>query len=199
MGKKEKIIGSIAILMILIIFIAINYFSNRPQKYKEEDIFIEKQEVKDTNKYEEKKKGRLTVEIKGEVKKPDVYIMTEGNIIKDLITEAGGITEKADLSKINQARKLKDGDCISIYSKEDSSPSIFSNGSQSISSDGMIDVNTATKDELMKVPGIGEVTAAKIIEFREKNGNFKSLEDLKKVGRIGDKTLEKFKEKLEVR
>lgn len=199
MGKKEKIIGSIAILMILIIFIAINYFSNRPHKYKEEDIFIEKQEVKDTNKYEEKKKGRLTVEIKGEVKKPDVYIMTEGNIIKDLITEAGGITEKADLSKINQARKLKDGDCISIYSKEDSSLPTFSNGSQSISSDGMIDVNTATKDELMKVPGIGEVTAAKIIEFREKNGNFKSLEDLKKVGRIGDKTLEKFKEKLEVR
>ncbi|WP_055668318.1 ComEA family DNA-binding protein [Desnuesiella massiliensis] len=199
MGKKEKIIGSIAILMILIIFIAINFFSNRPQRYKEEDIFIEKQEVKDTNKYEEKKKGRLTVEIKGEVKKPDVYIITEGSIIKDLITEAGGITEKADLSKINQARKLKDGDCISIYSKDDSSLSTFSNGSQSASNDGMINVNTATKDELMKVPGIGEVTAAKIIEFREKNGNFKSLEDLKKVGRIGDKTLEKFKEKLEVR
>lgn len=199
MGKKEKIIGSIAILVIFIIFITVNYFSNRSPKYKEEDIFIEKQEVKDTDKYEEKKKGRLTVEIKGEVKKPDVYIMTEGSIIKDLIIEAGGITEKAELSKINQARKLKDGDCISIYSKDDSALSTFSNGSQSISNDGMINVNTATKDELMKVPGIGEVTATKIIEFREKNGNFKSLEDLKKVGRIGDKTLEKFKEKLEVR
>jgi competence protein ComEA len=62
-----------------------------------------------------------------------------------------------------------------------------------------VNVNTATKEELMTVPGIGEVTAQKIIDYREKNGDFQKIEDLTKVDRIGEKTLAKFKDKIEAR
>lgn len=60
-------------------------------------------------------------------------------------------------------------------------------------------MNRASKEELKSVPGIGDVTAGKIIDYREKNGPFGSLDDLKKVGRIGDTTLKKFQDYLEVR
>ena len=154
-------------------------------------------------------KDKIVVEIKGEVKNPDVYIMGSDAIVKDLILEAGGITEKGDLSKVNQAMTLKKGDCITIPGKSEDTalspgaqgtPSNNGASSQSAKTpSGKLDVNRASKEELKTVPGIGDVTAGKIIDYREKNGPFGSLEDLKKVGRIGDTTLKKFQDYLEVR
>ncbi len=60
-------------------------------------------------------------------------------------------------------------------------------------------MNTASKEELKTIPGIGDVTAQKILDYREKQGTFKNFEDLKAIGRIGDKTIEKIKEKAEIR
>ncbi|MDP4179005.1 MAG: helix-hairpin-helix domain-containing protein, partial [Bacillota bacterium] len=91
--------------------------------------------------------------------------------------------------------------CIVVKKKGEagSGNSLASAASSSISSDGKVDINTATKEELDKVSGIGPVTADKIVQYREKNGNYKTIDDLKKIGGIGDKTLEKFKDKLEAR
>lgn len=210
MKKKDKYIGGIVIASLIVVAVIIGYFKSQPKVYKDEDIFVDVP-VSNENKSTavSASKDKIVVEIKGEVKNPDVYIMGSDAIVKDLILEAGGITEKGDLSKVNQAMTLKKGDCITIPGKtEDNalSPEAkgtpSSNGASSQSAktpSGKLDVNRASKEELKTVPGIGDVTAGKIIGYREKNGPFGSLEDLKKVGRIGDTTLKKFQDYLEVR
>lgn len=210
MKKKDKYIGGIVIASLIVVAVIIGYFKSQPKFYKDEDIFVDAP-VSNENKSTavSASKDKIVVEIKGEVKNPDVYIMGSDAIVKDLILEAGGITEKGDLSKVNQAMTLKKGDCITIPGKtEDNalSPEAkgtpSSNGASSQSAktpSGKLDVNRASKEELKTVPGIGDVTAGKIIDYREKNGPFGSLEDLKKVGRIGDTTLKKFQDYLEVR
>lgn len=210
MKKKDKYIGGIVIASLIVVAVIIGYFKSQPKFYKDEDIFVDVP-VSNENKSTavSASKDKIVVEIKGEVKNPDVYIMGSDAIVKDLILEAGGITEKGDLSKVNQAMTLKKGDCITIPGKtEDNalSPEVkgtpSSNGASSQSAktpSGKLDVNRASKEELKTVPGIGDVTAGKIIDYREKNGPFGSLEDLKKVGRIGDTTLKKFQDYLEVR
>lgn len=210
MKKKDKYIGGIVIASLIVVAVIIGYFKSQPKVYKDEDIFVDVP-VSNENKSTavSASKDKIVVEIKGEVKNPDVYIMGSDAIVKDLILEAGGITEKGDLSKVNQAMTLKKGDCITIPGKtEDNalSPEAkgtpSSNGASSQSAktpSGKLDVNRASKEELKTVPGIGDVTAGKIIDYREKNGPFGSLEDLKKVGRIGDTTLKKFQDYLEVR
>lgn len=210
MKKKDKYIGGIVIASLIVVAVIIGYFKSQPKFYKDEDIFVDAP-VSNENKSTavSASKDKIVVEIKGEVKNPDVYIMGSDAIVKDLILEAGGITEKGDLSKVNQAMTLKKGDCITIPGKtEDNalSPEAkgtpSSNGASSQSAktpSGKLDVNRASKEELKTVPGIGDVTAGKIIDYREKNGPFGSLKDLKKVGRIGDTTLKKFQDYLEVR
>lgn len=204
MKSKNKYIGAIAIAAIIVIVIGIGYFKSKPKTYKDEDIFVDAPTTsKDTNLSKEK----IVVEIKGEIKKPEVYVMAKDSIIKDLILEAGGTTDKADLSKINQAMALKKGDCITIPRiaegqvsvPNDSSTIAVTNNKGAKTPSGKLDLNRATKEELKEVPGIGDVTASKIIDYREKNGAFSSLEDLKKVGRIGDTTIKKFQDYLEVR
>ncbi|GFZ31141.1 hypothetical protein CSC2_16670 [Clostridium zeae] len=221
MKKKEKIIGSLIIFVVLIIFLAIGYFNTTKKNLTQKDMeamFVEvnksdtkqtsedksdKKEINSTNNTNNKK---VIVEIKGEVKKPDVYYLDEGSIVKDLIQQAGGLTEKGDITAINQAKKLVNNECIIINNKEQISANVVSkdiNKEASVSavageSDSVININTASKDELDKIPGIGAVTAEKIIEYREKNNGFKNIEDIKKVDRIGDKMFEKIKDKISV-
>jgi competence protein ComEA len=218
MKKKEKIIGSLIIFAVLIIFLAIGYFNTTKRNLTQkdmEDMFVEvnksndkqtsvdksdKKEISNTN------NKKVIVEIKGEVKKPDVYYLDEGSIVKDLIQQAGGLTEKANITAVNQAKKLVNNECIIINNKDQINENVVNkniNKELSVSavaneSDDIININTASKEELDKIPGIGSVTAEKIIEYREKNNGFKSIEDIKKVDRIGDKMFEKIKDKISV-
>lgn len=198
MKDKKKIIGSIAILCAIAIISMIYYFSTRPsKKISENEIFAEESNAQTNDeKY-------ITVYINGEVKNPKVYRMKDGSIMDDLVREAGGFTQNADMDRLklqlNLALKLRDGDHIYIYSKNDSGTQISSSSQLSSSEGGKVNLNTATKDELKTVPGIGDVTAQKIIDFREKNGGFKTIDDLKKIDRIGEKTFEKFKDKVDIR
>lgn len=201
--NKEKYIG-IAMLSVIFMafFIANKVFIQKP-KVNNEDIFIlEKEPLEETkivSNKENTKGKKITVEIKGEVKKPEVYVMEDYSIVKDVIVEAGGITEKGDLNSVNQAKKLKDGDCIIIPSTEGNARPITGGTSMPGSKDEIININSASKEELMKLPGVGEVTAGKIIDYRESSGGFSSVEDMKNIGGIGDKTLAKFKDKIDVR
>lgn len=220
MDKKEKLIGSIVMVVGCIIFLLVGYFSSKPEAYNSDIVFkseaIEKKKdevVVDNSKNSNIKSTEITsndyktivVEIKGQVKKPNVYVMEFGSRVYELIEKAGGYTAKADTSSVNGSMKLKDEDCIIVYSKDDIKnskiPNIVntSNSSTGVEQSGKINLNTATKEELKTLPGVGEVTAQKIIDYREQNGGFSSVEDLKKISRIGEKTIEKFKDKIEVR
>ncbi|GAA0747447.1 ComEA family DNA-binding protein [Clostridium oceanicum] len=199
MKENKKIIGSIVIIIILGVFSLIGYEISKPAKVsKDDDIFIEKCDKND------KKKNSTNIEvyINGEVNKPGVYKLRDDSRLQELINKAGGYTKNANVLKLNLAKKLKDEDYIFVENKDDKKKNNNSNNNISNSSQNLkekIDVNSGSKEELKSIPGIGEVTAQKIIDYREEKGNFSKIEDLKKIDRIGEKTLEKIKDKAEVR
>ena len=136
----------------------------------------------------------LVIDIQGEVKTPGVYELPINSRVNDAIKAAGGAKPSADLSFINQARLIKDGEQIYIDKKSITS----SNFRRSTAASGIININRATAKELDKLPGIGPVIASRIVEYRTLNGFFQSIDDLKKVQGIGASTLEKFKSKIRV-
>lgn len=197
MRNKKKLIGSIVILIIFSVFLLVGYFISKPSKpLDSKEVFNE------TSSIESKENKDITAYINGEVKSPGVYKVKEESRVEDLVKMAGGFTENADKYKLNLAKKLKDEDYIYVDKKIDGQSGAVtaqSSRSNGVGQDGKVNINSASKEELKTVPGIGDVTAQKIIDYREKNGAFSTIEDLKKVGRIGDKTLEKMKDKIDVR
>lgn len=158
----------------------------------EKDIFEESPADGITVAIKEEENQTIIVEIKGEVLKPGVYAMMKDSRLNDLVLEAGGASPEANLRHINLAIRLIDGDSFYIphMNEEETGPEA-TGGSQS--KDKTIDLNKATKEELMTVPGIGPSTADNIINYREEAGRFNSVDDLLNVDRIGDKTLEKLR------
>lgn len=136
----------------------------------------------------------IKIYITGEIKNPGVIELKQGDRIEDAINKAGGLTEFASLKNINLAYQLSDGMKISIpninFENEEVSEDIL----MSTTLD-KININTASTEKLMELPGVGEAVAEKIIDYRNKNGKFNSKEDLKNVSGIGEKkyeSLEKY-------
>ncbi|NMC60449.1 MAG: hypothetical protein GYA51_13850 [Candidatus Methanofastidiosa archaeon] len=143
-----------------------------------------------------------SVYITGAVKNPDVYKVEEGSIVKDLLQIAGGPTEDADLLSCNLAYKVHDGEKIVIPSK--ASVQLSENGGMTpenteySETNGKININKANLEQLMALPGIGEVKAQAIIDYRTKNGPFKSIQEIMNVTGIGEKTFEKIQDMITV-
>ena len=138
----------------------------------------------------------LVIDVQGEVKTPGVYELPINSRVNDAIKSAGGANKSADLSYLNQARMLKDGE--QIYIEKKVYTSAVTSRKSSTTFNGILNINRATAKELDKLPGIGPVIAGRIIEFRKINGAFQSIDDLRKVQGIGASTLEKFKSKIRV-
>lgn len=162
---------------------------------------IEKEKSKDKGAKEEipLKDKKIAVDIKGEVKKPGVYYVNDGSIILDLINEAGGTTNKANLDTINRAQKLKENECIVIPNVDDLSNDVGAStnsltNSSSKKEDAKVNINTADVNELNELNGVGPSKANAIIKYREENGLFKSIEDIKNVSGFGEATFEKIKD-----
>lgn len=139
----------------------------------------------------------VIVDIKGEINNPGVYELTKEKRIKDAIEAAGGLKENADTSKINLSQKLKDQMMIVIPKigeqlKQNSAEQYNENNKK------IVNINTASKEELMTINGIGETKAKAIISYRENKGEFTKIEDITKVNGIGKSTFEKIKENIEV-
>lgn len=144
----------------------------------------EKSEIID--KTEEKKE--LIVDVAGEVKKPGIYKLREGARVFEAIERAEGVTNEADSSKINMARKLKDGEQI-----------ILPNRSQKSREQTLrININQASAKELESIRGIGPSKAKDIVEHRKKYGPFIEISDIKKVNGIKDSFFEKIKDSIAV-
>ena len=143
------------------------------------------------NRHDEK----IFVDVKGAVKHPGVFETTKDKRIKDLIEEAGGLLDDADTSTLNLSQKVKDQMVIYIL-KHGEKPKKISDSSSS--NTDVININTANKEQLMKISGVGKTKAEAIIAHREKNGDFKKKEDITKVRGIGKSTFEKIKDKIEV-
>lgn len=148
---------------------------------------------------------KVIVDVKGAVNYPGVFELTTNNRIVDAIELAGGYAANADPTRINHAQKLVDEMVIYIPIVGEEIPEMESvqvanttiNKSSS-SENGKVNLNTATESELTTLPGIGPSKAQAILTYREENGSFQSIDDLKKVSGIGEKTFEKLKDLIEV-
>jgi len=210
---KTQIFIGIGIVLCLIIIL---FWQNNSSNYNDGDVEIlyqdENQEITLEN---------IKVNIKGAVRNPGVYQLEENSRVEDAIIMAGGLSEDADTSIINLSKKLYDENVIIIYSKEEVrkikngntiiqyienecncpsyensaciNPDTFVNFDEDESTTGKVSINKATLAELQTLPGIGKTKAQAIIDYRSKNGLFKSVEDLKKVSGIGNATFEKIK------
>lgn len=154
----------------------------------------------------ESKPATVMVDVKGAVKHPGMYELNPESRVMDAVTLAGGYLEKADTRYINHAQKLQDEMVIYIPMQGEvveeqvaSNVTVASGASSGNSSDGKVNINTADEAALTTLPGIGPAKAQAIISYREENGAFKAVEDLKSVSGIGDKTFERLQDLIVVK
>lgn len=150
--------------------------------------------------------ARLSVHVAGEVVWPGVYLLPAGSRVQDAIFAAHGPTYLADLRRLNLAALLRDGDRVVIprivhpaFPTAGAMPSAGSRsapeaapGAPAGEPGPTVNVNTATAEDLERLPGVGPVLARRIVEFREARGLFRRMEDLLEVGGIGPKTLRRL-------
>ena len=210
----------------ILIFIAFTAFTIYDTYSMETDSDIKaKSEVtkKETTKEEKPKENKVLVDVKGEVNTPSVYELTTNNTVIDAINKAGGLTKIADTSNLNLSKKLTDEMVIIVYSKEeikkmeepklecppcndacikeeDETAKLNEEKQSETKTEitGKININSATSEQLQTLDGIGEAKAKSIIEYREKNGNFQTIEDIKNVSGIGDSVYAKIKDNITV-
>lgn len=217
--KKQKIILSIISISILIIIFI--YIYKNLYIYESSNEILINNDINEVN-YEEESnninisntKEKVIVHVIGEVNNPGVVTLNEGARIIDAINSAGGKTEEADLSKINLAYIIEDGMQIYIprinenlnqvqIISEDATKSISDNSyiktdDNNDKNNSKVNINTASKEKLETLPGIGDTTAQKIIEYREQNGKFKKIEDIQNVSGIGEAKYNSLKDKITV-
>ena len=142
----------------------------------------------------------IMVHISGEVYKPGIIELSLGSRVIDAVNLAGGLKKDADLDKINLAKKLVDEEKIYIPKIGDENIPVEASKIDNFTDigDGKININTCTKEELISLPGIGEVLAGRILEYREGN-QFNTIDDIKNVSGIGDKKFESIRELITVK
>ncbi len=142
----------------------------------------------------------IVVDLRGEIAKPGVYELQAGSRLDDAIVAAGGLTDDADLTQINLAARLQDGSIVTVPgiaalaptgSPGDGASGAIAGGGQQ---GALINLNTASAAELESLPGVGEVTAGRIMDYREANGPFRSADDLVHVQGISMKTINGLRE-----
>ena len=146
----------------------------------------------------------FVVHVCGEVANPGIYELPAGSRIYEAVKAAGGFTENAAEESVNLASPIEDGVQIRIYSKDEAETLAAGaapfDGFEA-SGEGkepVVNLNTATKEELMTLSGIGESRAEDIIRYREENGGFQNIEDIMKVSGIKDAAFQKIKDRITV-
>jgi len=134
----------------------------------------------------------ILVHVSGAVNKQGVFKLGSGSRILDAVNAAGGFCPDADPSAVNLAQELKDGIKIVIPARRKATPKDKDN------KNGLININSAPISELKTIPGVGDVTAGRIVEYRETSGGFSTTDELKKVKGIGPKKFEKMKDSVTV-
>ena len=164
---------------------------------KEGSVAEEKEEETEESAIEENEE--IYVHVCGKVNQPGVYCLPAGSRLYEAIEAAGGLKEGAAAESLNQAQEAKDGQQIYVPSIEESlKEGVSGEGEPAEASDGKINLNTAAKEQLMTLTGIGEAKAAAIIRDREENGGFQSIEELMEVDGIKEGVFNKIKDQIKI-
>ena len=221
LNKYKKILVIALVLLVLIITLFFKILNLRASTKVDEEVMqtINENKFEETS----NELANIKVDIKGYVNNPGVYELKEKSRVIDAINMAGGLLEEANTEYINLSKILKDEMIIIIYSNEEidkfkyqdeevieikyicecpdnlndaciSKDDIVNEKEENNENDNKISINSATKEELMKIKGIGESKADSIIEYREKNGEFKDIEEIKQIKGIGESLYSKIKD-----
>lgn len=205
-GHWQKIVIAILSIFVLLLLSALFLRQSGVEREKEDIFMIEKMES--TEEDGEPESDAMTeptiiyIDIKGAVKSPGMYSFQEGDRVQDAVQRAGGLTDEADHRQINLAQKLTDQMLLIIPRVGEEG--VVNQGGVSGDSDSQSDahqvnINTADKTELMTLKGIGEVKAQSIIDYREENGSFQTIEEIKNVSGIGEGTFANLKDSITVK
>lgn len=219
--RKQILIVSLIIILIGgVTGLSIYKYLKSNKKEPKEEIVITKKNSLEKKKVEQIEKYK--VDIKGEVINPGIYSLEKDKRVIDVIALAGGLTENADTSVINLSKKIKDEMVIIVYSHEQVTDfkktkeiekqvqekciqpdeNSLQNDSciktENTTQTGLININTASLEELTTLPGIGESKAKDIIKYREANNGFKSIDELTNISGIGESILVKIKKNITV-
>lgn len=207
----------LTLILVLFLFAIIGYFKEKNDEISTKSIKKLSNVSKKTNNLK-----TLFVDVKGAVNAPGVYELEDGKRVIDAINLAGGFSDKADTINVNLSKRLTDEMFIVIYTKQEIYNYKKSNETSNINcasfecvcsdvkndacieknlkaennkkeANNKVSINNATKEDLMSLTGIGESKANAIINYRNENGLFKQIEDIKNVSGIGDSVFEKIK------
>ena len=197
LGDKKTLLKILSVVLILLIAVIL-----RIHDENKADIKIESSEPAEELEYSEESSVQpavIFVDISGAVEKPGVYEVTKETRLFEVIKMAGGLSEDADADHVNQASFVEDGQKIIIPVKgsDNAGDLLSSDPENSGSVNGLININTASADELKTLNGIGDAMAERIIEYRSSRA-FRSREDIMSVDGIGSKTYEKIKDHITV-
>lgn len=179
-NKSKIVLSLICVLTVVCFYVGFQSFIRRSE--------VRNKILTDLTDGKSEESNFIYIDIKGAVKNPGLYKLRRADRLNDAVEAAGGFTDDADRERVNLASFLEDGSEIII-------PSVSDGGGRK---GGKININTAGVYELMTLDGIGEGYAKKIIEYREKNGAFLNIEQIKNVSGIGTKQFEKIKDYITV-
>lgn len=218
--QKILIVGAVTVILIIIFVLIYKYYYDGSEPIITENTSANQmnainestEETTSESKFGKTTKEKtITLHVIGEVISPGVITLKEGARIVDAISACGGKTDNADLTKINLAYVLEDGVQVYIpriddnmenieYIRDDAGENVIIDAViQEDTKQIKVNINTANSEKLQTLPGIGEAMAERIILYRETNGEFITIEDIKNVSGIGDSKFEKIKEYIVVK
>lgn len=197
LSDKKRLIRILSIVLILLAAIVLRLHDSNKA-----DVIIESPDTAEESEYTEENTSpaqSIFVDIGGEIEDPGVYEVSKDTRLFQVIEMAGGLTENADADHINRASFVEDGQKIVIPMKGRGNTGDDPPASEvsSYADSGLVNINTATADELKTLNGIGDVMAGRIIEYRSSRA-FKNIEDIMSVDGIGSRTYEKIKDHITV-
>lgn len=180
-------------ILVLIVMLSVGLLGC--QKKEIEQLSLEQSEVEETDEQAEESTEhtedteQIYVYVCGAVNQEGVYELPSGSRVYEAIEDAGGFREDADKSTVNQAEVLEDEERVYV-------PVIGEAVQEAANQDGKININRASKEELMTLPGVGASRAESIIQYREEHGAFRQIEDIMQVSGIKEGLFEKIKDRI---